>query len=191
MIKVEAAAAGEVVSVNELKDHLHILAENTLEDDYLYAILAAATSHAEQYLNRFLLTTTVTEYFDGFPAACIKLARCPVQSITSFKYLDTDNAEVTLAEDTDYWSDLVSEPARIEYVNAWPTAKLRMNSVYVNYDCGYGDNGSDVPEAIRHAIKMIAAVMYEKREDNIVRLITNRDIMASYQLLDNFRINQF
>lgn len=189
MIKVDTAATGEVVTLKVLKDHLHILAEDTLEDGILSLYLAAAVSYTEEYLNRFLLPTTVTEYFDCFDnVICLK--KNPVTEVASLKYLNADNTEKTLTVNTDFYTDLVSEPARIAPVDSWPVTSDRLNSVYVNYVTGYED-ATKIPTAIKQAILLITGQMYRDKEDDILRLITRRDILASHRLLDLYRVKTY
>lgn len=189
MIKVDTAATGEVVTLATLKEHLHILAEDTLEDGILSLYLAAAVSYTEEYLNRFLLPTTVTEYFDCFEGV-IRLKKNPVTEVASLKYLNADNTETPLTLNTDYYTDLVSEPARIAPIDSWPVTSDRLNSVYVNYVTGYA-NADSIPTAIRQAVLLITGQMYRDKEDNILRLITKRDILASHRLLDMYRVKTY
>jgi len=189
MIKIVTPAAGDVVTLSELKEHLHIL--NDLEDDYLSALLAAGTSFAEEFLNRYLLETEVLEYYDCFYANIVELMRAPVSELVSVKYLDTDGNEQTLDVDTDFWFDSISEPSRIQVIDSWPTTQTkRMNSVYIQYKTGYG-TAADVPMPIKHAIKLICGAMYEKREDSVMRVYTSYDLIASRNLLYPYRLNKY
>ena len=121
----------------------------------------SARIHAEQVLNRYLITQTVDAYFDSFPDV-IKLP--PLQSVSAITYLDTAGAEQTLAADQ-YTVDAVSIPARITpaYGVTWPSTYEQTNAVKVRFVAGYGD-ASDVPANIKNWMLMRIKTLYETRD---------------------------
>ena len=95
-------------------------------------------------------------------------------------YIDSDGDTNTFAA-ADYIVDTDSEPGRIvlDYGEVWPSGVLYpSNPIIVEYVCGYGDDGSDVPAGIRHAMKLIISDMYEKRETILVGTIMSHSRIA-------------
>jgi uncharacterized phiE125 gp8 family phage protein len=144
---------------------------NTTDDPYLSILIMAARQHAEQELNRYLITQTVDAYFDAFPEMdkngdiAIKLP--PLQSVTSITYIDTDGTEQTLATDQ-YTVDSASIPARITpaYNVSWPSTREQTNAVKVRFVAGYG-TASDVPGCIKHWMLMRIKTLYDTRDQTV------------------------
>jgi len=65
-----------------------------------------------------------------------------------------------------YDVDTTSEPGRVTlaYGQNWPALRDQANPITVRHTCGYGDDSADVPAAVRVAIQMLAADLYEHPE---------------------------
>jgi uncharacterized phiE125 gp8 family phage protein len=137
---------------------------NTADDPYLTILIKAARQHAEQELNRYLITQTVDAYFDEFPES-FKLP--PLQSVTAITYVDTNGTEQTLATDQ-YTVDSASIPARITpaYNVTWPSTREQTNAVKVRFVAGYG-TASDVPGCIKHWMLMRIKTLYDTRDQTV------------------------
>ena len=188
-ILVITPATSEPLTTSDVKDFLRV--DSSDEDTLIGVLITAARSMAEAYTRRILMTTTIEEFYDGFPdyrnprdRDILYLSRGPIQSITSVKYVDTLGDEQTVSSDN-YRTDLVSEPARISSDNGWTATKDTVNAVVVRYLCGYSSS-SDVPAPIRQAMLLIIGEMYEKRQDSIKRLPT-----AAEYLMNPFRVWTF
>ena len=113
-------------------------------------LIQAARFWCEDYTNRTLLTTTFTLSLDGIGYVdvpikegfhtgysdtprinYIELPKSPVQSVTHIKSYTDDNTASTLAT-SNYYSDLVREPARIVLRDggSWPTDLRNANVVF-------------------------------------------------------------
>ena len=110
---VVTPAASEPITLTEAKNFLRV--DGSDDDALITALISAAREMCEQYTRRILVTTTIDEYFDGFPnyknavsKDIIYLSRGPVQSITSLKYVDEIGSEETVASSY-YVSDTISE----------------------------------------------------------------------------------
>jgi len=121
----------------------------------------------------------------------IKLGRSPVISVEQIRYVGTDGSPVTLSVGTDFVLDRVSEPGRI-YPKAggyWPPALAVANAVEIDFTAGYDPDPTAepdtfpatedpaltgqqprsiivtaIPEALRTAILMDFAHLYQNRE---------------------------
>ena len=136
----------------------------TVENDLLDAIVKAARGYCEDFTRRSFVTTVLTLSLDSFPAEIV-LPRAPVQAVNTIKYLNTAGTQVTL-DDSLYRVDVTDEPTRITpaYGCTWPSTYGVISAVEVEFDAGYGDAATDVPDGIRTAIKLLAAQWYENRE---------------------------
>ena len=160
------------------------------DDDYIDGLIVAAREHVENYLNRKLITQTWYAYLNAFPSDnFITLPFGSLQSITSIKYTDTDESQSTFSTD-DYAADTYSQLGRavLDYGSTWPTTALWPNNpIVIEFVCGYGDARTDVPQAIRSAMKLVISDLYENRESKIVGTISTENktvnrLLASYRL---------
>lgn len=157
--------AAEPVGTAELKTHLHVV--GTGSDTYVAAINKAAREAAENYTGRAFITQTWDAYLDAFPAGTeIPLARPPLQSVAFVKYIDEAGVEQTWGT-ANYFVDTRRHPPRIvkDPAASWPDTDERPNAVHVQFVAGYGTGTGDVPESLRHGIKLIAAHFLEHRGD--------------------------
>jgi len=155
----------EPMTLQEAKDHLRV--DLTDEDAYIDQLITAARLEAEDLMERALITQTWELFLDCFPVNSrtpILVSRPPLISVTTIKYIDAAGAEQTWPA-ADYKVDNKRHPARIfpAFDKTWPTTRSEANAVTIEYQAGYGPNAQDVPENIRHAIKLILTERYENR----------------------------
>ena len=179
------------VTSDELKAFGRI--ETDAEDALIAALLDAAVSHVEELCWRKFVTQTWRVYFSAFRGEVICLPFGTLQSVSSVKYIDEDETEHTLS--TDVYAvnaDTVPGSVYLKEGQSWPDAELRtVNGVVIEIVCGYGD-AEDVPEAIKTAIKLMAAHLYENREIvNFSSFDLNEIPEAFTALLANYRLTRF
>lgn len=185
----------EPLSESELKLHGRIT--NNAEDALLTNYIAAARDFAEKKLSRQFITATwdlridffpqqrfVEQAFDSWRYPSIEIHKCPVQSVTSVKYIDASGVEQTMSS-SDYLVDIHDEPARITpaFGLVWPVARAQPAAVTVRFVAGYGDAPSAVPPNIRHWISLKAQSLYENREADTETKLSEFSFADS--LLDN------
>lgn len=172
------APATAVVSTAEAKAHLRVdhNDDNTLID----ALVQAATDRLDGYngiLGRALVTQTWRADFSGFALSwcywdatryygnVVRLPLGPVQTISSIKYWDTDNADQTVAV-TNYAliTDATGPIVVLNQGYSWPSTYNRFDAVRVTFVAGYGA-ASAVPEAIKAAIKLHVEQLYQPLSD--------------------------
>ena len=102
----------------------------------------------------------------------IWLPRPLLTSVTSIKYTEsgdsTDYSNTFAA--TNYSVITKRKPGCIVLKDAsvWPSTALESNDpIQIIYVAGYGDERSDVPDALKHAIKLVLAEIYENRQDTV------------------------
>jgi uncharacterized phiE125 gp8 family phage protein len=172
-----------IVSPGDL--HTHCRIDDTTEDAYLEQLSDAAQEEAEGYTWRKFLQQTWDQYFDGF-ADPLHLRYPPLHSdgVTGVTYTDSNGDTQTLATSV---YEVAEEDGitivRRKYNQTWPTTRAHEDVVKVTFVCGW-DSASDVPERIKHAIRLHAAHFYRNREGEPVP-------DAFYRLLDPYRVNKY
>ena len=175
------------VSLAEAKAHLRV--DHTDDDTYITQLIKVATDAVEQYTGRQLLPATWAAYADSFEPV-LRLRPSPVSGVTSLKYFNSANTEITLTDNTDYFVDLVSAPAEIVPVSSWPATYARPNAVVVEFTAGYA-SADLVPDAIKQAMLLLIYHYYDHREEVITRISMTEMPKTSTWLLDPYRIKTF
>lgn len=162
----------EPITTAEAKAQAHV--STAADADYIDSLIAASREQCEIEQARSYITQTWVLRLDRFPAE-IELPRPPVQSVTSVAYIDTDGDSQTLTVDTDYQVSLNGVPPRIMPAvdKEWPTVReSAYDAVTVTYVAGYGGTGSDVPDNVKLAVKILVAHWYRLREPVVDGSIT-------------------
>jgi uncharacterized phiE125 gp8 family phage protein len=151
IVEASAPSGATVVSVDAMKVQARI--DNNDENALLASLAAAAESHVERVIQRYLRLRTVT-----LRLGCLPLGRVPValpggivSAITSVVIDGEDFAGCVALGDS---------PARLVPPSDWPRPVGEGYPVVITYTAGF----STVPEDLMAAIKMIAGEMYERRE---------------------------
>jgi len=163
MAKLELVTgpSGRVVDVPDLTTHCRIDAAD--EDAYLQILLDAAEDAAEDETWRRLLTQTWDQYFDEFEDP-LYLRYPPLQSVTSVTYTDSNGDSQTLSTSIyEVGEENGIGVVRRKYNQTWPDTRSHEDVVTVRFVCGYGAAG-DVPERIKHAIRIHAGWHFRNRE---------------------------
>jgi uncharacterized phiE125 gp8 family phage protein len=161
--QITVQPATEPITTAEAKTHLRV--DFSDEDDYIDTLITTARKYCESYTNKVFITQTWRQNLDIFPDV-FKLKVNPVISLTSIKYYDTNEVQQTITDSSDnYQLDNLSDVAKVHdgLVNAFPAIGSTINPIEVITVCGYGA-ASDVPDDIKHAIKLMVAHLYENRE---------------------------
>jgi uncharacterized phiE125 gp8 family phage protein len=164
-----AAPAAEPVSLAEAKAHLRIDADD--EDALLAALIAAARMFVEKTLGLGLITQGWSYFLDFWPrSSCVTLPIAPVQGVDSVTLRDVNGGATELAA-SDYAVDVLSLPARLVLKGGSPSVVAReLNAFEIAFTAGYGDAASDVPAPIRHALLLLVAHWFERREPVVLGL---------------------
>lgn len=166
--KIKTEPAVEPISLDELKDHLHIPRANTDEDDYLPLLIKAVRVFAEDALNRKLITQTWYLYLDDWPIIkeYFEVPFGNLQSVESIKYKGTDGSN-TIWNPDNYIVATEHDVGRIVlgYNKSWPTSILYPSlPITVEFACGYGGSRDNIPGSLLSGMKEIMSEMYTNRE---------------------------
>lgn len=190
-LTLDVAPITDPLDQNEMKEHLRI--DHSDDDSYLIDIDKAATEWVERECNIAMVERTYTAKIPHF-AEMIELPRRPLQEVTAIKYWSTDSPSVL----TTLWEKTSPEVApttfRVNtgegfiyrnYSQPWPTTDIRHDAVQITFVAGYG-GVAQVPNALKHALLLLVADLYEHREDTVIGPnVYNRN--AAKALLDMYR----
>lgn len=190
------------VSVADAKEHLRIV-DFTDDDDYIGALIDAATTWCEDYCDRTFADKQYTVAFDDFFGTRIELPRPPVRlnanaasATVTISYVDTGGTTQTLT-----WSQSGTQQFRLDrdhvpglvypkYLEVWPSVRIDDKSVQITYLAGYGGS-ANVPTSAKHAIKMLVGHWYANRETVLVGSISKEFEFAASALLAPLRWKQY
>jgi uncharacterized phiE125 gp8 family phage protein len=151
----------EPITTIEAKAHLRV--EIPDDDTLIYGLIVAARKACEARLKRTLVSTTYDWHLDDWPWFPVSIPHAPLQSITSIKYYDTNNAQQTLASSN--YHVLAGSPGRIDLIETFtlPTTYDRPDAVTIRFVAGYGAP-TVVPANVKAAMKLLVGAWYEHRE---------------------------
>jgi uncharacterized phiE125 gp8 family phage protein len=158
------AAAVEPVTLDEAKAFLRV--EHNDDDEVIAALTAASRIHVEAQTRRALITQGWRISADAWPQDGRLLVRpAPLQTLDAARVYDFEGVAHEI--DTQAFvpdlatSTLVFAPN----LTSWaPPAPGRLAAgIELDVICGYGDAPTDVPEALRQAIRLLVAHWYENR----------------------------
>ena len=172
-----------IITVADLKAHMRVT--HTAEDTLISALRSAAISWVEEHCNIKLGSYTARGYLPGFYNSYIPIG--PVTAVTEVKYqttADTDYTNLTTLVASNWFTDTISQPARIAFRDYPNVYEYALTPVVVSFTAGY----STMPAPVLQAIRLLVAHMYENRQEEITGTITTRLKFGLDALLNPFRI---
>ena len=152
--------SAEPWSVAEAKDFLRV--EHDDDDAVIGALIAAARGHVEALTRRALLLQRWRFVLDAWPArGRLNLRTGPLRSVIAARVFDAAGNADSIDVETfvvDAAADIVASPCW-----ALPLPGRLAAGIELDVELGYGAAASDVPDALRHAIRMLVAHWYENR----------------------------
>lgn len=175
-MRYELTTPPEIEPVTLAEAKLHLKVEVTADDGLIGDDIQAAREELEETIGHALITQVWTGRLDCFPASGeITLARPPLQSVGSVKYVDENGTLQTLAT-TEYVVDTSGAKGRIylAYDKSWPITRNEPGAVRVEFTAGFGDAASDVPARYRSWMLMRIGTLYVHRESVVVGSIATK-----------------
>jgi uncharacterized phiE125 gp8 family phage protein len=180
--KVTTDPASEPITVDELKLFARI--DSSYEDTLLTAFIVTARQLTEKFLRRALITQTITLEMDYWSSWVIELPRPPLISVTSIVYVNEDDTTTTYSSDN-YYVRTNAEPGQLVIKNG-SSVPINTDRYYggyrITYTAGYGASASDVPQAIRDAIKIWATELYEGRATELAPPLQAAALLMAYKM---------
>lgn len=202
----------EPVPLAWMKNFLRLDAGFTTDDTLISGLISAAREHGEKLTGRAIAQRTFRQVLDSFPyytdtiqsnlayppsyyslprysttlwnySQMIKLAPTPVASVQAMRYIDANGQPQTLAEDTDFLLDLISEPARIfpKVGQYWPASLYVANSLEIDFTAGYDPNPAAAP-----VTDTVSQNPPDEQPDQVVDLAVPFSIIQAISLLVSF-----
>jgi uncharacterized phiE125 gp8 family phage protein len=173
----------EPLLLEQVTAHLRI--DSAEEVPQLMAWITGARQMAETYTHRALITQTWQLFFDTVPtpgmdewwdgvrqgpirmgqAGSIELPHPPLQSVVAVTVYDSADQPTVWPADN-YYTDTASDPGRIclRDQGQWPQPMRTVNGLEIQFVCGYGLTGAEVPQPILNGMLLVIGHLYENRE---------------------------
>jgi uncharacterized phiE125 gp8 family phage protein len=139
------------------------------DDTYLTALITLAREYVEGVTWRALITQT-WEVYPGCFYDPIDLPLGSLQSVEYFGYTESDGTRVGLSEGVgnDYLVETNGPETGsvvLAYGASYPSfTPYPYHPIQIQFICGYGDTGSDVPQIYKSAMLLLISDWYEHRE---------------------------
>lgn len=204
-LKLTTEPTTEPLTLSEVKSFLRL--DTSDDDPVVTAILTSARKTAELYTARSFITQTYDYWMDRWPMGrsnvfwdgvkeasasilsseqrFVVLPMPPLLTVVHVKTYDDSDAATTFAS-TNYIVDTDQIPGRIILKNSstWPMDLRAAKAINIQYTAGFG-SASSVPAAIKQAILMICAKLYETRgEDSGEIPSIAKQLLAPYRVLN-------
>jgi len=152
--------SAEPWTVAEAKTFLRV--EHDDDDSVIASLIAAARGHVEALSRRALLVQRWRFVLDAWPANGRLDPRIgPLRSVIAARAFDAAGN----AHSIDVETFVVDAPANVIASPCWalPPPGRFTAGIELDVELGYGASAADVPDALRHAIRMLVAHWYENR----------------------------
>jgi len=181
----------EPVSVEEIKAQARL--EGSDEDALLASLIIAARQWVELYTGRCLIKQGWRLWLDAEPDGDeIVLSKAPLFSVQEVQFFSDDD-EAQTWDTSCYFIDTAREPGRVvlRAGAVWPASTRTANGLSVAFEAGYGERAQDVPEALRLAVRQLAAFWYENRGDSLEEGLSAAIPLVVYGLLQPYRLRSW
>jgi uncharacterized phiE125 gp8 family phage protein len=161
------APATTPITLAEAKAQMRV--EHTDDDTLITRLIKVAVAYTDVkgVLGQAMITQKWGQWIGANPAQEVKLILSPMQSVTAVKYYDADG--VLQDDDVNNYNVFGTETYSVISPKSgfsWPTTQQRGDAIRIDYEIGYGDATTDVPETIRHALMLLVSHWYENREQS-------------------------
>lgn len=155
-----APPLGEPLTLAETKAHLRV--DTSTDDTLITALIRTVRQHLERETGLALLTRSFRLYLDDWPESrVIQIGRGMVQTIEAVTVYDA----VGIPQEIDtagFVLDGQARPARLVLPKQPPPGQA-INGIEIDFSAGFGATGADVPDTLKRAMLLHAALLYEFR----------------------------
>ncbi len=178
----------EPVTLAEAKTLLRV--ETSDEDALLTTLITTARMTVEANTGRSLVTRTLEETRDRWPASrSLVLPAPPLQAVQSVMLLDSEGGE-KLWSANNYTVETVGPAPRIVLKPGvtWPAVTRPAGGIRIRFMAGYGDAATDVPPPLGHAVLLLVAHWYENRLPVVINAAAAQVPGTVNALVANYRL---
>ncbi|WP_406856854.1 head-tail connector protein [Alsobacter sp. KACC 23698] len=161
-LQILTPPATEPLTLAELKLWLRI--DGADDDALLSALIVAARLAVEAASGCKLITQTWRMTLNAWPRSPFGLPVWPVQAVTAVRVYAASGAATTVSPDL-YQLATAFLPPQLALAGAAPAPGRSLGGVEIDLTAGYGPTAAAVLEALRTAIRLFAAHLYENRGD--------------------------
>lgn len=154
--------AAEPLSLAEAKHFLRV--EHDADDALIAALIVGARGHVEVASRRALITQTWRLVLDAWPRdGRIAVLLAPLRAVAAARLYGHGGDAQPLDAET-FVVDTSASPGVVAFPPFAVAAPGRaLAGIEIDIVAGYGEEAADVPEPLRHAIRLLLAHWYENR----------------------------
>ena len=176
------------ITIEEVKAQLRV--EHDDDDTILTRLIDVAVAYTDVRgaLGQAIITQKWAQWINANPPQNVSLILGPVQDVTAIKYYDTDG--VLQTDDINNYQVFGTDFATVISPKdsfTWPVSQQRSDAIKIEYEIGYGDEITSVPQTIRHALMLLIGHWYDNREQTGVDELSN--IPFGYEEMLNLHRN--
>ena len=176
------------ITIEEVKAQLRV--EHDDDDTILTRLIDVAVAYTDVRgaLGQAMITQKWAQWINANPPQNVSLILGPVQDVTAIKYYDTDG--VLQTDDINNYQVFGTDFATVISPKdsfTWPVSQQRSDAIKIEYEIGYGDEITSVPQTIRHALMLLIGHWYDNREQTGVDELSN--IPFGYEEMLNLHRN--
>lgn len=161
------------LTLSECKMQLNMADDETAFDSYLESLVKVVTEVVEHDTQLKLTRETWKYTMEQFEDDEFYIPLAPIASVTSIQYYDSANTLQTLSS-AYYTLDGISGGlprgnSRI-YLNEpydWPYTYDREDAIQTTFVAGYSTTAANVPESLKHALKLLMTFFFEHRGEPV------------------------
>lgn len=174
-----APPAVEPVGLAEAKEYLRIAYDG--EDVLVAQLVAAARARIEQEAGLALIARSLRVTLDCWPSGTMetRALRLPVRPGGDLVAVRVRDREGIQANVTSRFVLEAGRAARLVWTNgAFPWSARGPGAVEIDYTAGFGEAPEDVSEALRLAVKRLAAMAYHARDVEMMSVALPDDVRS-------------